>query len=249
MNLYLFGGVPTRVQSADADKIATLLRLGLGSVFVIGGWWKLSRVLDPERAMGLVDRYMAGNGYINAFFDQYLFGAPDALLTPHSFLILLSGFELLSGILLLIGLLVRALSFIYAFLLWSFVIALPVVTAAGANVDGASFYSPAILVQIRDIALSGMFFTLMNIGSGTMSVDRLAIERGAPIADVNWDNYGLLLRLSIGVVFIVGGFFAGLDHIKSFIDIPLFLIAIGIVLVSGHGVRIAAVSAFAVIAW
>lgn len=249
MKFSIWGDVPTRVDAAQADKIALALRLGLGSVFVIGGWWKLSRAIDPERAGALVERYTASNGYINAFFDQYLFAGPDALLSPLAFLTLLSAFELLSGLAFLAGAFVRALSFLYAFLLWSFVIALPVVTAPGVETEAASYFSPAILVQIRDIGLSGMCFALFCLGSGAWSVDQRVLNRGAAPAELDWNAHGLLLRLSVAAVFLVGGFFAGFDHIKSFIDIPVLLAVIGLVLASGHATRIASAAAFAVIAW
>ena len=245
----ILGDVPTDVKSADADRIALALRVGLGLVFLAGGWWKLSRAIDPERSEALVARYMADNGYINAFFEQYLFADPGGLITPLAFLIVLSAFELVSGIALLAGLFVRAISFIYAFLLWTFVIALPVVTAPGASIEGASYLSPALLVQIRDVGLSGMFFVLFALGSGSYSLDQRVLRKGAAPAEVNWNAYGLLLRLSVACVFIVGGFFAGYDHIKSFADAPVLLAVIGIVLASGHAVRPAALAAFAVIAW
>ncbi len=245
----LWGAVPTRLESAQADRIALALRLGLGSVFVVGGWWKLSRALDPERAGALVERYTASNGYINAFFDQYLFAGPEALLTPLAFLTLLSAFELASGLAFLAGVFVRALSFVYAFLLWSFVIALPVVTAPGFEGAAASYFSPAILVQIRDVGLSGMCFVLFCLGSGAWSVDQRVLGRGAAPAEVDWNAYGLLLRLSVAAVFIVGGFFAGFDHIKSFVDGPVLLAVLGLVLASGQATRPAAAAAFAVIAW
>ena len=249
MKFSIWGDVPTRIDAAQADRIALTLRLGLGSVFVIGGWWKLSRAIDPERAGALVERYTASNGYINAFFDQYLFAGPDPWLSPLAFLTLLSAFELFSGLAFLAGAFVRALSFLYAFLLWSFVIALPVVTAPGVETAVASYFSPAILVQIRDIGLSGLCFLLFCLGSGAWSFDQQILRRGAAPAGLDWNAWGLLLRLSVAAVFIVGGFFAGFDHIKSFVDSPVLLAVIGLVLASGQATRIAGAAAFAVIAW
>ena len=78
--------IPSRLDSQVTDRIALGLRLGLGSVFIAGGWWKLSRAIDPLRSEAFVDRYLASNGYINSFFDQYLFAGPGALLTPLAFL-------------------------------------------------------------------------------------------------------------------------------------------------------------------
>lgn len=256
MTWKIIDDAPRRVKSADADIIALALRIGLGAVFITGGWWKLSRALDPARAQALVAQYTADKGYINAFFQDYLF-SDGALLTPLSFLIILSAFELLSGVALVAGFAVRALSFIYAFLLWSFVMALPVITttigASGGLTDqmaaAPSHYSPAMLVQIRDIALSGMFFVLMHLGAGAVSVDQVILKRGAPPDEINWNVYGLLLRLCVASVFMVGGFFAGYDHIKSFIDAPILLAAIGIILASGHLLRLTSIIACAVVTW
>lgn len=246
----ILGGVPSDVESARADMIALVLRLGLGSVFVIGGWWKLSRALSAEHADALVSRYMAADGYINTFFQQYLFteGLGD-FLTPLGFMILLSAFELVSGLALIAGLFVRALSFFYAFLMWSFVIALPVVTATGYPADTISHFSPALLVQIRDVGLSGMFLVLFHLGSGSGSLDGRLFGRGGAQAQTDWDSYGLLLRLSVAAVFLVGGFFAGYGHIKSFVPIPVLLILVGVLLASGHLVRLGALAAFLILAW
>ncbi len=236
--------------SRDSDRISLILRISLGAVFVIGGWWKLSRALDPSAAPALVERYMAPNGYINAFFADFLFNGPlGGLLEPLSFLTLLSAFELLAGLALIFGLLVRSFSFVFAFLLWSFVVALPVVTASGAGVDGTTHFSPALLVQVRDIGMSGLFFVLFALGSGSYSLDRRLFARGAGPENFDWSRYGLIVRLAVGVVFLVGGLFAGFDHIKSFVPVPALLVAIGLVLISGHFVRFGAGIALAVLLW
>ncbi len=246
----ILGDVPSDVESARADMIALVLRFGLGSVFVIGGWWKLSRALSPEHADALVSRYMATDGYINTFFQQFLFADPlGDYLTPLGFLILLSAFELFSGLALLAGLFVRVLSFFYAFLMWSFVMALPVVTATGYPAETASHFSPALLVQIRDVGLSGMFLVLFHVGSGTLSLDCKLFDRGGAQPHTDWDSYGLLLRLSVAGVFLVGGFFFGYGHIKSFVPIPILLILVGLLLASGHLVRVAALAAFLIVVW
>jgi hypothetical protein len=57
-----------------------------------------------------------------------------------------------------------------------------------------------------------------------------------------------LLRLSLGIVFIVGGAFHGLPYIASFAT-PWILLPIGILLVSGHGVKFAGYASIAVIGW
>ena len=87
---------PASMQPATA---ALWLRLGLGAVFAIGGWSKLSQLIDPLRMQAIVDNYMGTKGYINAFFAEYLFEGPlGTVLSPWGFLTTLSAFELLSGI-------------------------------------------------------------------------------------------------------------------------------------------------------
>lgn len=190
---------------------------------------------------------MSGTGYINAFFAEYLFAGPlGSTLTPLVFLTALSAFEIAAGIALILGLLVRGFSFIFAFLLWTFVIALPVATAPGLE-SVEAVRSPAILAQIRDIGLSAMFFALLSMGSGALAVDRVIFGRGAAATQVTWDAQGLLLRLSAAAVFLVGGFFSGLDHIKSYSPYPILLIGIGLVIASGHFVRVAAGAAAVII--
>lgn len=240
MTFNILDDAPQSVTSAIADKMALILRIGLASVFIVGGWWKLSRAIDLAQAAALVDKYTATDGYINAFFMNYLFADGGGFLTPLLFLTLLSAFELLAGISLLVGLLVRPISFIFAFMMWTFVIALPVVTAGPADGGLATHYSPALLVQIRDVGLSGMFFCMLALGSGSFSLDQKLFGRGAAPDLVNMDNLGLLLRLSVAATFLVGGFFAGYGHIKSFVDVPFLLIAVGAALASGYTMRIAA---------
>ena len=102
--------------------------------------------------------------------------------------------------------------------------------------------------MIRDIAISGILFTLYNLGPGLWSLDEKIFGTSAKTAEVNWDALGLLLRLSIGFVFLVGGAFYGLENIKSFVH-PLILLPIGIILVLGNGTRYAAYAGTAVLLW
>lgn len=229
----------------NIDLIALILRFGIGSVFVIGGWWKLSRAIDPTRAEALVSRYLAPNGYINGFFQDYLFTSD--LLTPLAFMTALSAFELFAGIALLLGIFVRPLAIIFGLLMWSFVAALPVVTTPDLTPTEPTFLTPALIVQIRDVGLSGFCFALAMMGSGALSLDARLFGKGSAMGSADWASPGLLIRLSVAVVFLAGGVFFGLDHVKSWIGIPLVSIAIGAVMLSGHGVRLAAIAAIAVL--
>lgn len=232
------------------DLTALALRVGLGAVFVIGGWSKLGQLIDPARQAGLVGNYMGPHGYINEFFAQYLFTGPlGELLTPWGFLTVLSTFELLSGLALLAGLLVRPLALIYGFLLWTFVMALPVVTAPGVEVTVETFTAPAMLVQIRDIALSGMMFVLFNLGSGALSVDARLFGSAALETKAAWENLGLLLRLSIAAPLVVGGLFGGLGPLPTFATPRWILFPLGVLLGLGVGVRVLGAVVAAVMLW
>ena len=221
---------------AELDKLALILRIGIGSVFIIGGWNKLYQLLSSGLQAKIVASYTGTAGYINQFFADWMF-SNDALFTPWSFLTALSAFELLSGVALIAGLMVRPLSIIYAFLMWTFVVSLPVMTTPGAEFAGKTYLAPALFVQIRDIALSGMMFVLYNLGSGVHSLDERLFGKSATEPLVDWESLGLLMRLSIGVIFIIGGVFAGMPNIKTFGIPGLLLVLVGAGLIAGIGVR------------
>ena len=224
--------------SSDAYT-ALMIRVGLGAVFVIGGWSKLSQLLDPARSDAIVALYTGPKGYINTFFLEYLF-AEGSWISPWGFLTTLSTFEFISGIALLAGFLVRPLALLYGFLLWTFVFSLPVVLTPGVEVAEKTYLAPALLVQIRDITLSGLMFILFNLGSGTYSLDARLMGQTVKQPTANWDHLGLLLRLSLAATLLVGGFFAGMANIKTF-GMPGFLmIAAGVaMLVDDRAARVA----------
>ena len=231
------------------QQVALMLRIGLGLVFVIGGWSKLSLLLNESTHQGMVDNYMGTAGYINTLFQEFLFtGAIGNVLTPAGFLTTLSAFELISGLMLVIGFLVRPLAIFYAFLLWTFVFSLPVVTTPGVEAGVKTYTSPAIFVQIRDIALSGFMFVLYNIGAGNYSIDqRIHAEE----AKYDWNSQGLIIRLSLAAPFLVAGFFGGFANIQSFATPLWVLMIVGLVLVfsSVNIQRAAGAVVMAVIIW
>jgi len=232
------------------DKVAFILRLGVGLVFFAGGLAKLSKLLVPSAQADMVNLYLSPGGYINQFFYNYLFvdGALSTFMTPWLFLTSLSALEFIAGVALLVGIGVRAFSLIFAFLCWTFVLALPVVNATGFEIVTKTHTAPAILVMIRDIAISGILFVLYNIGPGSWSLDKKLFNVSTENKEINWDALGLLLRLSIGFVFIVGGAFYGLENIKSFAH-PALLIIVGLILVMGNGARYAGYAGTAILLW
>ena len=229
---------------------AMLLRIGIGLVFLIGGANKLSKLLSSEHSMGMVDSYMGKMGYINAFFHEYLFsGSIGEVLTPWGFLTGLSAFELVAGAMLILGILVRPLALIYALLVWTFVIALPVATTPGLE-NTHAIHSPAILVQIRDIALSGLLFTLLLIGSGKHSLDsKLFGAEQAQRSFISEKAAQLLIRISVALPLLVGGFFWGMDHIPTFKVDDVILIATGFALLFGINVRLTGVVVATIAVW
>lgn len=227
------------------EKAALLLRVGLGIVFVSGGLAKLVKLLDPAAQSSLVTAYIGAGGYVNAFFADFLFSTG---LTPWVFLTGLSTFEALGGAALLVGLAVRPLSLIYGFLMWSFVMALPVTLTPGVALGVKTYTSPAMLVLARDIAMSGLLFALFNLGSGPLSLDRRLFNLPAFREGTSWEHLGLLIRLSLAYVFVVAGIFRGMDHIQSFGTTPFILVPLGIVLATGFGARVAGLIGLGLIA-
>ncbi len=227
---------------------ASLLRIGLGIVFIIGGFNKLSQLLDPERTNAIVGSYTGGKGYINEFFMNFLFSG-NSFMTPWGFLTALSTFELISGVALVIGLMVRPLALIYAFLLWTFVFSLPVVTTPGVESNINTYTSPAMFVQIRDIALSGFMFVLLILGSGRYSADSVIMTNGVNTEHANWENLGLLLRLSLAAPLIIGGLFGGYAQIATFATYQPILFLLGALLIAGIRSREAAAAVVLVMLW
>ena len=231
------------VAAPQAGTVALSLRLGLGAVFVIGGYNKLAQLIDPATQGAILGRYLSPLGYINGFFSEFLFEGPlGSVITPWGFLTTLSTFELVGGLALIVGLGVRPLALIYGFLLWSFVMALPVSTAPGIAAP-ETYTWPALLVQARDVALSGLMFALFNLGAGARSLDGWLIGAAATAKTANWDNLGLLVRLSLAAPLLIGGIFAGFDHIHTFGAPAVLLVALGGAILSGVQVRIAALGA------
>ena len=231
------------------DQAALILRVGLGLVFVIGGLSKLSLLLGSATHDGMVANYMGTSGYINTIFQQFLFpGGTDGFFNPSLFLTALSAFELFAGISLILGFLVKPLALFYAFLMWTFVVSLPVLTVPGVPITVKTYTSPALFVQVRDVALSGMFFTLFNLGSGAMSIDNRFFKMRKA---VNWDVLGLLLRFSLAMVFIVAGFFGGFAKIATFFTPQLLLAVIGLLLIFGNDkvIRATGLAVAAVMLW
>jgi len=232
------------------ELTALILRIGLGLIFITGGLWKLSRLLDAERVTGILERYTASNGYINQFFQDYLFtGWLGEIITPWGFMTALSTFELVSGIALVVGLMVRPLALIYMFLLWTFILALPVHTVPGQLSESATFQAPAMLVQIRDIALSGLMATLFLLGAGKASVDSRLFGAVATAKDLDWNTLGLLTRLSMAAPLLIGGLFASTGAVPLFSTPGWLLLIVGLMLVSGAGVRAAGAAVVLIMLW
>lgn len=227
-------GIRLAASQERLAQVAFTLRMGLGALFVIGGLSKLSQLLSPTASGAMVASYTSTTGYINEFFMAFLFHPGTiAGFTPWAFLTTLSAFELVTGIMLLAGLLVRPVALIYAFLLWTFVIALPVVTTNGIDPGVKTYMAPALLVQVRDVALSGMMFALYGLGAGIRSVDYRLFGPEAIKPVMQADVAGLLLRLSAAVVLLVGGLFAGMPNIKTYIEPGVLLIIVALALLWG----------------
>ncbi len=234
---------------ADHQTLGLILRIGLGALFIAGGWNKLYQLFDPALQQFILNSYLGTHGYINAFFIGFLFESNGAVLTPWAFMAALSTFELLTGIMLVLGVMVRPIALIYGFLLWAFVIALPVTTTPGVTSESVTFTSPAILVQIRDIGLSGLMFVLFNLGSGRWSMDHKFLGTIGRGTSVTWDSLGLLLRLSLAAPLIVGGVFGGMADIQSFATPGFILVLTGFVILGGNGARLAGGILIGILLW
>ena len=222
-----------------------ILRVGLGLVFVIGGTNKLIKLLNPELQEKILASYWGTSGYVNQFFVDFMFSSDSS----WWFLTSLSTFELISGIALIVGFAVRPLSLIYGFLLWTFVIALPNVTVPGMDVLVKTYTAPAIFVQIRDIALSGMMFVLYNLGSGAYSLDEKIFKLTPVRKNVNWNSLGLLLRLSLSIPLGIGAVFFGMSNIQTFASTSWVLLLLALTITGGVVLRYASIVLIVTMLW
>ncbi|MHA1543619.1 MAG: DoxX family membrane protein [Alphaproteobacteria bacterium] len=238
-----------RTFSITPAEVAFLLRLGLGLVFLIGGSNKLYQLLDPALEDAILAAYMGPKGYINAFFAHYLFDGRIPFLTPWLFLTSLSFMEFFAGVFLIIGFLTRPVSLVFGLLVWTFVMALPVITTPGVEVVESTYTSPALLVQARDIGLSGLLFVLFNLGAGRFSPGSKFLPQYARASEAGWDALGLLLRLSLALPLLVGGLFWGLANIQNFATPALLLIITGLAIAFNIFPRIFGAIAAAIFVW
>lgn len=238
-------------RTVGPETIALILRVGLGLVVLTGGVSKLSQLLDPGRRAAILEQYWGPGGYVNAFVDEYLFsGRLGDVLTPWIFLTSLSAFEFVSGALLLVGALVRPLALVWAVLFWTFMAALPVATVAGAvGPELVTHRTPALLVLIRDVGLSGLFAILFMIGSGKYSLDERWIGPDATRRNVNRDAIGLVARFAVALPILVGSAFHGYGHIQSF-GVPAWVLAlVAMALILNVGPRVAGLAMMVMMTW
>lgn len=234
---------PTNTTPNDItlETLALILRIGLGSVFIIGGIAKLRRLLDPALSDGILAQYMGPLGYINQTFQDLLFAGPlGHVLSPFLFLSTLSAFELVAGVMLVAGLMVRPLALVWALLLWSFVFSLPVVTTPGVVPEATTYSSPALLVQVRDVTLSGLFVALYRLGPGRMSLDAAVFQQPSLVSR-DWNAVGTLLRYALALTFLVGGVFHGFHKIATFGMPAMLLVGLGLALAVGVATRFVAI--------
>lgn len=227
--------------------VSLILRVGLGMVCVAGGASKLSQLLNPALSEKIVATYWGASGYVNQFFIDFMFGAGQ--LSPWWFLTSLSAFEFIGGVALVVGIAVRPLSLIFGLLFWTFVIALPTATVPGVELSVKTYNAPAFFVQVRDIGLSGLMFVLYNLGPGSYSLDNKLFTSPVHRANINWDALGLLLRVSLCLPLFVGGVFAGMSNISSFMTTSWILIPLAVLVFGGSGLRYAGVALALVMFW
>ena len=134
-------------------------------------------------------------------------------------------------------------------MLWSFVIALPVVTTNGVDPGVSTYMAPALLVQIRDVALSGIMFVLFGLGSGLRSLDVQGVRQRGRATDHELGCRPVCCcacrRPSCSSS---AGPFAGMPNIKTFIEPGVVLFALGLMLLwGGRAARYAAGATCAVL--
>ncbi|MCX4028601.1 DoxX family membrane protein [Endozoicomonas sp. SM1973] len=219
----LIGGLQTRsTYQVSVMRTAFILRLGLGGWLVVEALIKFLGLLSPTQFADMLGFYLGTAGYINQFFQYFLFQSSwGHLLTPASLLALMAMVELVVGCSLIAGLAVKWNAMLTFFMLVFYVIALPVMTIPNVQLEVAVYTAPAPLVQIREVAMAIAAFVLYKLGPGFYSVSN---ELNGIISEKYW--YGLWgkLRYALILPLVVAALFGGFGHIPTFAA-PAFLLA------------------------
>lgn len=220
----LIGGPQaSQTYQVSVMRTAFILRLGLGGWLVVEALIKFLGLLSPAQFADMLGFYLGTAGYINQFFQYYLFQSSwGTLFSPVNLLSLMAMAELVVGCSLLAGLAVKWNAMLTFFMLVFYIVALPVMTIPNVHLDVAVYTAPAPLVQIREVAMAIGAFVLYKLGPGVYGVDS---DHHLAITYSNWHGLWGKLRYAIILPLVVAALFGGFGHIPTFAA-PAFLLAV-----------------------
>ncbi|WP_163832869.1 DoxX family membrane protein [Spartinivicinus ruber] len=219
----LIGGVQTgQTYQVAVMRTAFILRVGLGGWLVVEALIKFLGLLSPSQFADMLGFYLGAAGYINQFFQYFLFQSSwGHLFSPASLLALLAMVELVVGCSLIAGLAVRWNAMLTFFMLVFYVIALPVMTVPNIQLDVAVYTAPAPLVQIREVAMAIAAFVLYKLAP---EAGRINVETNLEVMQKHWYSLWGQLRYALILPLVVAALFGGFGHIPT-LAAPAFLLA------------------------
>ncbi|MBI4513665.1 MAG: hypothetical protein HY702_06085 [Gemmatimonadetes bacterium] len=203
-----------RWQFLDASYLPTILRVGLGAAFVIGGA-KLAFPTDPQAlAASYID---PSTGWIAPVFADKITGTLG--MDIAEFLRVQGLLEIGLGVALISGAFTTAVATMMGLMFWAFTVANPVVGQIRLS---------------RDIALMGLCFALAMTGAGGLSLDR-GMQRIQPKVVERKDAFLLIVRLSLAYTLMASALFSGgafSHHLNTTLPLVVVLL-MGVSLAAG----------------
>jgi uncharacterized membrane protein YphA (DoxX/SURF4 family) len=203
-----------RLRFTDSEYLMTVLRVAVGTIFLIGGY-KLAFPPDPQAlAASYVD---PATGWISPVFAEAITGQLG--LQISTFLRIQGVIEIALGLLMIAGLFTPVVAVLMGLMFWSFTVANPVAGQIRLS---------------RDIALMGFCFAIVVGGAGAASVDeRMRGVRGK-LAERR-DSVLVIVRLSTAYALIASALFSSgvfANHLNSTLPVEIVLL-LGVAFAAG----------------
>ena len=202
------------LRSTDSEYLMTVLRVALGTIFLLGGF-KLAFPPDPQAlAASYVD---PSTGWISPVFAEAITGRLG--LEISTFLRIQGVIEIALGLLMITGAFTPIVAVWMGLMFWSFTVANPVAGQIRLS---------------RDIALMGFCFATAAGGAGAASIDERMRGLGGKLAERR-DSVLLIVRLSTAYALLASALFPGgvfANHLNSTLPIWIVLV-LGVALAAG----------------
>ena len=204
--------------------VSGTLRIVLGLYFLFGGIAYLGQL---QQNIGFAEHLTSGIGSINALFATVLFQF-DAFGVAE-FGLVVACLNIALGLFLTLGLWTRLMCTLGIIATILQLVALPVITLPGVDIQMAAFQVPAVFALSFQMGLIGLLFAQRGMGASFSLDHRL---RHQP-ANLRWNAcIGLKVRLGAAYPLLVAGMFGFYPTVPNFEAWPIIALAAGLLLLT-----------------